>query len=161
MNNTISAQLTATKNSIENQLNDLNSTIKQFYNDLDSDLGNILLSLLEHGDETGENHTDIIATLEELLDSGDLRSISLENLKSMLTSLAGDLSTYNQSIANDILGVVGDIDGFEIDTQGRLDEINRTLNDLAKLEDILEDLATLNNEIAAVEDNLQDSIEDK
>jgi hypothetical protein len=161
MNNTIAAQLTATRNSIENQLKDLNSTIQQFYDDLDSDLGNILISLLEHDDETGENHTDIIATLEELLDSGDLRSLSLENLKSMLMTLAGNVSSYNQSLANDILGVVGDIDDFESDTQDRLDTINRTLNDLAKLEDILEDLALLNNELSAVEDNLQDSIEDK
>jgi hypothetical protein len=157
----LDTNLTLTKESLKNQLDILNATVNQFYNDLDSDLGNILFSLVQHDDDTGENHSDIISRLENLLTGGESRTMSLTNLKAMLTSLAGNLSSHNQSIANDIFDVVNDIDSFENDTQEKMNDISRTLDDLAKLEDILSDLKALDQSLTDVNEDLKESIEDK
>lgn len=144
----IDTNLTATKNTLQSQLSDLDTYVKGFNNSLQSDLSGILSALQLHDENTGENHSDIKYVLDQLL-SGGIGAVGLEELKDMLIDLAGNLSDVNQSIANDILGVVDDIESFEADTSQKLEDIDTTLNDLAKLDSILGDLQ-----------DLEDSIED-
>jgi hypothetical protein len=153
--------LTATRNTLESQISNLNSTINEFYLNLDGELGNIISSLITHDTETGENHSDIITILNDLLNNDDLQSLELSSLKTLLTNLAMDISEYNESIANDILQVAGDIDEFSPKTDDQVEDIENTLGDLAKLEDIISDLAELDQSLQNVNDDLKDSIEDE
>jgi hypothetical protein len=118
-----------------------------------------LLDIQAHEAATGENHTNIKTILNNLL-AGGLGGTDLQNLKTMLTNLATNLSGVDQSISDDILVVVNDIDTFQTDTGQRLDGINGTLDDLSKLDTIMSDLNTLDQSLAQAEDELSGSIED-
>jgi hypothetical protein len=143
------ANLTATNNALQTQLNDLDAYIQGFNDSLKSDIGGILSELQSHDDITGQNHTDIKDKLDQLL-SGGIGAEGIEELKTMLINLAGNLSEHNQSIANDIMNVVNEIEDFETQTSQKLDDVDNTLDDLAKLDSILTDLG-------ALDQNLQDA----
>jgi hypothetical protein len=155
----IDANLTATGNTLQAQLTALDASMTNFYNSLTSDLSSVLLNLQAHDDATGENHTDIKNDLSNLL-AGGMGTTDLQNLKAMLTNLAANLSSVDQSISNDILGVVNDIDTFQTDAGQRLDGINATLGDLAKLDTILTNLNALDQSLAQAEGDLAGTIED-
>jgi hypothetical protein len=57
--------------------------------------------------------------------------------------------------------VVADIDEFETETDRQLAQINTTLEDLKKLEEILGDLDALNSDLEQAEEDIQDSIDER
>lgn len=156
----IDANLTATNNTLQAQLNALDASMTSFYNSLQSDLSNILVALQSHDSMTGENHSDIKDMLNTLL-TGGIGAVDIETVKTMLINLATNLSSQNQSFSNDILGVASSITAFQTDTSQKLDEINATVQDLSKLDDILADLAALDQSLQQAEDELEGTIEEK
>jgi hypothetical protein len=153
----LDSNLTAANETLQIQMSELDEYVDGFNNSLQNDLGNILSELQFHDSKTGQNHSDIIDMLNDLL-SGGIGAEGIADLKTMLTNLAGNLSATNQSIADDILGVVGDIDEFERETNEKLDEINETLADLTKLDNILTELGLLDSALKDAEENLEQEI---
>lgn len=154
----IDTNLTDTKSTLQDQLNDLDAYVAGFNDTLRSDISGISSTLLLHDENTGENHTEIQNMLDNLLD--DVGAIELEELKIMLTNLAENVSLYNESIAQDIEDVVDDIGYFEDEAGQRLNAINDTLDDLAKLDTLLTDLGDLDTDLQTAEDEIQASIDE-
>lgn len=150
----VDINLTETNTTLHQQLNNLESSIATFYSSLSDDIDDILTELQMHDQTTGENHSEIIAMLE------DLRTLKHNDLKTKLVNLAENISKHNQSIADDIWDVINDMDTFEAETNRQLQDINRTLADLAKLEIIVNDLEALDQALDIMEDELQDSLDD-
>jgi vacuolar-type H+-ATPase subunit I/STV1 len=138
-------------------MNDLDEYVDGFNSSLQTELGDILTALQLHDSITGQNHSDIITMLDDLL-SGSIGTEGIADLKTMLTNLAQNLSSTNQSIASDISSVVGDIDEFERITSQKLNEINQTLAELIKLDSILTELAQLDSALQDAEENLEEEI---
>lgn len=151
----IDANLTSTNNALQAQLSDLDAYIQGFNDSIKSDIGGILSDLQSHDDITGQNHSDIKDKLDQLL-SGGIGAEGIEELKTMLTNLAANVSTYNESIAQDIEGVVDEIDDFKTGTNQRLTTINSTLDDLAKLDSILTDLGELDQDLQAAQTSINE-----
>jgi predicted GH43/DUF377 family glycosyl hydrolase len=156
----IDTNLTKTNNTLHSQLDYLDQSITNFYNNLEDDIGDVLSDLLMHDQITGQNHTDIIGLLLDLLD-GQIEKEQIEDLKTRLINLANDLSGHNQTIADDIMDVVSDIDAFEDNVNQQLNRINNTLDQLAKLEEILGDLEELDQSLEQTEENIQDSVDER
>lgn len=156
----IDTNLTSTNNTLHQELNALDTAIANFYDNLTDDIGNIEDDLQDHDDLTGQNHSHQIDLLNQLLD-GQIEKEKIVELRTFLIELAHDLSEHNQSIANDIMGVVNDIDEFEVETGAQLEKINKTLEDLAKLKEILDDLKALDQSLDQAEEDIQDSIDER
>jgi hypothetical protein len=127
---------------------------------LEDDIGDVLSDLQLHDQNTGQNHTEIIGLLWDLLD-GQIEKEQIDDLKTRLINLANDLSGHNQTIADDIMGVVSDIDAFEDNINQQLLDINTTLDQLVKLQEILGDLEELDQSLEQAEENIQDSVDDR
>jgi hypothetical protein len=163
MNDSLSNQLTDLLNNMTIDHDALRTWLEIVLSTIDSNLTattNLATNLRSHDDATGQDHSDIIDLINDLL-AGQIESERIDELRNKLVDLAGNLSSHNQSISDDIWGVVNDIDNFEVETERRLDDINNTLNDLSKLNDIITALGALNDLLATMEDDLLESIEDK
>jgi hypothetical protein len=155
----IGTNLTATNDTLQSRLNDLDTLMTYFYNDLYSDLSDITSDLRTHDNITGQNHSDIIAKLDELTDGGT-GELDLGELQAMLANLAVNVSSFNESIATDMDLVGQNIDSFETNTDEKLTAINHTLSDLTHLENILKDLEILNQSLTSGNQQLQESIDE-
>jgi parallel beta-helix repeat protein len=153
----IDTNLTDTRAVLETQLADLDDYMAGFNDSLKSDLGGIIGDIQAHDSNTGQNHSDIIDMLGSL--QGDLGEIDIADLKTMLSDLTGNVSTFDQSIAADIQQVVDDITEFETGSTQRLDNISNTLDDLARWEDVLSKLEELDSDLDTAEDELSASID--
>ncbi len=142
----ISSEITDAKKTLLSQLSDLYAYVKGFNKSLTNDLGDILSTLQLHDENTAQNNANIKDKLDDLL-TGGIWIETINDLKATLTNLAGDVSSYNQSIAEDIMEVVADIDDFEIHMYQKLNAINGTIDDLDK-------------DIKTAEETLQTSIDD-
>jgi hypothetical protein len=127
----IDSNLTTTNDTLHSQLDYLDQSITNFYNNLEDDIGDVSSDLQLHDQTTGQNHSDIIGLLGELLD-GQIEKEQIDDLKTRLINLANDLSGHNQTIADDIMDVVNDIDAFEDNINQQLLDINNTLDQLAR-----------------------------
>jgi hypothetical protein len=154
----IDSNLTAANDTLQSQLGDLDATITTFYGNLDSAIDNISSDLQSHDTSSGQDHSDIIAILNDL--PGGSGEIDLEELKTMLTDLAQNVSTYNESLSGDIEDSIDKIDEFETKTNQQMTAINGTLDDLAKAENVLDKLQALNNTLGTQNQQLQDSFDE-
>lgn len=158
--NEIETNLTATNDTLHRQLDELDVSVANFYSDLKDNLGEIEDDLGEHDRDMEQNHSMQIDLLNQLLD-GQIEKWRIAELRTFLINLAGNLSGHNQSIVDDIMDVVNDMDEFEASTDKQLNDIYTTLDQLAKLEEILGDLEELDQSLEQAEDNIQDSVEDR
>ena len=149
--------LTTTNFTLHQQMNDLDFSLTTFYNSLTSDIGDIQSVLQLHDKNTGQNHSDTITLLDDLLD-GQIEKVKITELKTILENLAENMSGYNQSLADDILVIVDNIDEFKGKTDEQLERINETLDNIAKLEVILSNIEALNQDLDDGNQQLQDSI---
>jgi hypothetical protein len=156
----IEFDLTATNDTLHKQLDDLDAAMTSFFDNLNIDISGIQSDLILHDEKTGENHSDIIDLLDDLL-AGQIEKEKIHELRTFLINLAGNISEHNQTIADDIMDVVEDIDQFEVETDEQLERINQTLEDLAKLEEILDDLETLDQSLVQAEEEIQDSVDQR
>ncbi|UCF08689.1 MAG: hypothetical protein JSW28_03090, partial [Thermoplasmata archaeon] len=154
------SNLRATNDTLHKQLNDLDASVTSFFSNLNIDISDIQSNIIRHDEKTGENHSHIIGLLDDLL-SGQIEKEKIEEIRTFLINLAGNLSEHNQSIADDIMDVVKEIDEFENETNRQLENINTTLENLAKLKEILDDLEALDQSLIQAEEEIQDSIEDR
>jgi hypothetical protein len=92
---------------------------------------------------------------------GQIEKEQIDDLKTRLINLANDLSSHNQTIADDIMDVVNDIDAFEDNINQQLLDINTSLDQLARLQEILDDLADLDQSLEQAEESIQDSVDDR
>ncbi|UCD92596.1 MAG: hypothetical protein JSV43_01330 [Methanobacteriota archaeon] len=144
----IDANLTTASNTLQTQLTNLDASMTSFYNSLQGDIAGVLVALQSHDTTTGQNHSDIKDALDTLL-AGGIGGAEILEVKNMLINLSNDLSDHNQSIADDVMGIVGSIDTFQADTGQRLQDINQTLDELAKLDEILADLDALSQALTS------------
>lgn len=156
----IEYDLAAANETLHKQLSDLDASMTSFFYNLNSDISDIRSGLIEHDKKSGQNHSDIIGLLDDLL-AGQIEKEKIHELRTFLINLAGNLSGHNQTIADDIMDVVEDIDKFEVETDTQLERINKTLEDLAKLEQILGDLQALDQSLEQAEEEIQDSIDER
>jgi parallel beta-helix repeat protein len=152
----IDTNLTNTRTVLETQLGDLEKYMAGFNDSLKSDLDNISTRLQIHDQSTGQNHTITQGILDDL--SEDIETLNLDELKAILTDLAEDISATNQSLADDILKVVGNIGSFESNASQELEGITATLADLDKLNSIITDLEQLDQNLDDAEANLEQEI---
>jgi predicted GH43/DUF377 family glycosyl hydrolase len=64
----IDTNLTATNSTLHSQLAFLDQSITDFYNNLEEDIEDVMNDLLLHDQTIGQNHSDIIGLLQDLLD---------------------------------------------------------------------------------------------
>jgi parallel beta-helix repeat protein len=155
----IDANLTNAENVLAGKMDDLNSSMEAFNDNLVSDLGGILSSVQDHDLATGENHTDIVGKLDDLL-SGGVGEVDLSELKSMITDLASNLSSSNQSLSGDLLGVADDITTFQDQVAQDLADIESTLQDIEDVQAVLDRLEDLEGNLTLANDQLEDKIDD-
>jgi parallel beta-helix repeat protein len=154
----IDTNLTETKATLEGQLVDLRDYMAGLNDSLKSDLSNVIADIQMHDSNTGQNHSDIISMLQSI--QSGVGGIDITSLKNMLSDLASNVSTFDQSIAADIQVLVNDISQFEMGAIQKLDGINNTLDELARWENVLSKLEELETDLEAAEENLSASIED-
>jgi beta propeller repeat protein len=155
----IDTNLTDTKSTLEGLLTDLDTYVAGFNDSLQSDLIGISSALQQHDKNTGQNHSDIHNILDSLL-SGNAKDLDLKELKNTLSNLVTNISLYNESIAQNIEKAVENIANFEDETGQKLNVINNTLDDLAKLDSILTDLEDLNSTLKTAEDEIEASLDE-
>jgi hypothetical protein len=156
----VESNINATNETLHLQLALQNDMMTNFHNSLMINVGYIQSDLQTHDLSSGQNHSDIIALLDDVLE-GQIEREKITELRTMLIDLADNISVHNQSMADDIMEVVEDIDEFEVENHAQLDRINKTLEDLSMLEQILGDLQALNQSLDQAEEDIQDSIDDR
>jgi len=113
--------------------------------DLDADI-------VSHDDDVKQNLT----TLQDLINN--IGAMDLSDIMMALADLEGNLSAYDTVLASDIAYVQDSVVNFQTDIEGRLEEINDTLDEIAKLEDIMVELEALETNILAGQQQLDDEI---
>jgi len=156
----VQGNINATNETLHQQLAIQEAMMTNFYDNLSVDLGDIRSDLILHDQKTGQNHSVIIALINDILD-GQIEKEKIAELRSMLIDLAENLSDHDRAIADDILDVVNDIDAFEIQTDDQLTRINQTLLQLEQLEDVLSDLTALDSSLDQAEENIEDTIDER
>lgn len=154
----LDANMTQTKNTILSQLTDLECHILNYNDSIRISLEDILSELEFHDERTGQNHTEIKNIINDMV-VGGIGSTDLEEMKTILFDLAEDIHGNNQSIANDISSVALNIESFEDETSRKLEDINTTLQDLAKLDTIIADLNAMDQSLESVENEAKNSKE--
>jgi hypothetical protein len=147
--------LTETNKTLHEELANLDSDLSDYYSDILSDIGDVLTVLALHDINSGENHSDIKTILNDLL-TGGIGTEGFDDLITMLTNLALNLSSVNQSIANDLFDLVDEIETFQDDFEEGLQNISLTLDDMSKLQDILDDLNELDTDLQAAQESIED-----
>jgi parallel beta-helix repeat protein len=155
----IDANLTNAESVLAGKMDELNNTMTLFNNDLVTDISSVLSSVQDHDIATGENHSDIVGKLDDLL-SGGVGEVDLSELKDMITNLASNLSSSNQSISSDLLGVADDITSFQDQITQDLAEIETALQDIEDVQAVLDKLDDLETNLTQANDQLEDKIED-
>jgi hypothetical protein len=156
----IVANINVTNITLHERLDELDAMINAFYNNLSEDLAKVLSDLQLHDLATGQNHTIIIALLNELLE-GQIEKEKIAELREMLIKLADNVSVHDQSLANYIMNMVKDLDEFENETNRQIGIINDTLVTLDKLELILQDLEDLGVILDLMDEEIQDSFDER
>lgn len=155
----IDSNLTDAENKLANKLDNLNASVTAFESNLQGDLAGILSEIQLHDTIAGDNHSAIISKLDDLL-SGGAGEVDLSVLKGMLIDLAFNLSTANESIANDLMGVVDEISTFQDHMSQDLADIDSALEDLDQLLEILSKLDDLDIELTEGNQQLEDKIDE-
>ncbi len=155
----IDANLTNAENVLAGKMDDLNNTMKEFNDNLVADLGDILSSVSDHDLATGENHTEIVGKLDDLL-SGGVGEVDLSELASMITSLASNLSSSNQSLSDDLLGIADGISLFQDEVSQDLADIDSAIQDIEDVQEVLNKLEDLETNLTLANDQLENKIDD-
>jgi parallel beta-helix repeat protein len=154
----VDSNINGTEIVLANKIDDLNTNMTTFNNNVVSDLASILSSIQLHDNITDDNHTAIVGKLDDLL-SGGVGEVDLSDLEGMLTDLAYNLSSSNESIANDLFGIASDISTFETKVSQDLDDIDSALQDLDNIQDVITKLNNLNSNLTTGNDQLEDKID--
>lgn len=155
----IDTNLANAESVLSGKMDDLNNTITAFNSDVVVGLGNILSLIQNHDLKTGENHSEIVGKLVDLL-SGDIGEVDLSELKNMITTLASNLSSSNQSLSYDLLGVADDISSFQDQMAQDLAEIESALQNIDDVQAVLDKLKDLETNLTLANDQLEDKIDE-
>jgi parallel beta-helix repeat protein len=155
----IDSNLTRAESVLTTKMDDLNNTMKTFNDGLVVDLGSILSSVQDHDLATGENHTDIVGKLDNLL-SGGVGEVDLSELRNMITDLASNLSSSNQSLSGDLLGVADDITSFQDQVAQDLADIDSAIQDIEDVQEVIDKLEDLEANLTLANDQLEEKIDD-
>jgi Na+-transporting methylmalonyl-CoA/oxaloacetate decarboxylase gamma subunit len=115
--------------------------------DLDADI-------VTHDDDVKENLT----TLQDLMDN--IGGMDISEILSALSEMEGNLSAFDTILALDIGDIKDSVDIFQQDVEGRLAAINTTLDELEKLQTIIDDLADLDQALTQSKDELKADIDE-
>ncbi len=92
--------------------------------------------------------------------ASDLSGSSLEELSALLTDLAGDVADYDEATASTIGEILQRILAFQAETASDMEDIDMTLEELAKLDTILADLDELASSLGETEQDLDSSVKE-
>jgi parallel beta-helix repeat protein len=154
----IDSNLTNAETVLTNKIDDINTSMTTFNSNLLNDLAGIVSSIQLHDNKTADNHSQIVSDLNNII-SGGTDEVDLSELKAMLTNLALNLSTSNESLASDLMTISDDISSFENQMAQDLDQVNAALQDLDDIQNIITKLNNLNTNLTTGNDQLEEKID--
>jgi hypothetical protein len=86
--------------------------------------------------------------------------LDITELSQKLFDLEGNLSAHDSNLAIDIAYIQSSVDNFKTETEGKLEKINDTLDEMNKMQDILDDLVELDMALTQGNEELQQSIDE-
>jgi predicted nucleic acid-binding Zn-ribbon protein len=145
--------------SMHEAMTDLSDNIDDYYTTLDADMMEVMRQLAASEANLSDENlglADDIAVLSQLMQ--DLNAETLDDLSAKLRDIAGNLSTFDEATAGSLSSLADDIDEFSQQTRSDTDEIDTTLEDLAKLDQLITDLEALNSDLEATEQSISDDV---
>ncbi len=112
-------------------------------------------NISSHDDEVKEN----ITVLQGLIDN--LETLYISDLSDKLATLKLNLSQHDSNITRDVANIEQSLIDFQDEINDKLSAVNSTLENMAKLNDILTDLQALDQSLQTASDELETSIEEK
>ncbi len=110
--------------------------------------------IVTHDDDVKDN----LSTLQDLINN--IGAMDISDILGALYEMEGNLTAIDLSLVQDIEDVEDAVEGFVMDIQGDMDAINATLDELQKLQDILDDLAALDTALEQGNDELKAEIDE-
>jgi hypothetical protein len=102
---------------------------------------------------------DSLMTVSDLIEN--LGALDVSELSNKLTDLTMNVSEHNANIGEEIAAIDQSITDFQNDINEKLIEINRSLFDLAKLDDIINDLTELDQSFKSMENESKNGDEEQ
>jgi chromosome segregation ATPase len=133
---------------IHSSIGDLSDDLDDYYTTLDSDLMEAMRLILASEANLTEDNAGLaedIVTLSQLMQ--DLSADTLDDLSAKLRDIAGNLSAFDEETAASLTDMADDIDSFSQETKADTDEIDTTLNDLSKLDNIISDVQKVESDL--------------
>ncbi len=137
---------------LDSRIAELENAMDGFYNDLNNSLADLKGMLMSHD----ENMTDELALLDDTI--RDLNSLTLAELTQRLNWISTNLSSHDIGTLLYLQALNQDIMDFQDNINGTLADIDDTLADLAKLDEIRADLFTLAENLEAAEASVIDKV---
>lgn len=158
--NALDTRMTATSASLQLSVGDMDTRIAGFYTALDADLNVIRLKLASVEGNLSEGNEDIRADIATLSDmTADLAGHSLSELSSMMMNISRDIKDMDAGTAADLEALAANITEFEAATSADNADISETLEALAKLDEIINDLDALDSDLADAEREIDTSVQ--
>ena len=145
--------------SMHEAMTDLSNDLDDYYTTLDADMMEVMRQLAASEANLSDENLGLagdIATLSQMMQ--DLSAETLDDLSAKLRDIAGNLSDLDEATAGSLTDLADDIDDFSQQTRSDTDEIDSTLEDLAKLDQLITDLETLNSDLEATEQSISDDV---
>jgi hypothetical protein len=139
---------------VQSQGNMTREQLLQNVSDILGQMKGVDADIMAHDDDVKENLT----TLQDLINN--IGNMDLSEILRALFELEGNLTAIDTSLAQDIEDVEDAVEEFIIDIQGDLDAINATLEELQKLQDILDDLGELDTALTQGNEELKAEIDE-
>ncbi len=147
--------------SLHSNLDDMENRNIQFLNGLRDDIISIHIQLVEMEGNLSNGSLmirDDLVTLSEL--TTNLNEHTLSELSSLLDSLASDIEGLDAGLSEKLRGIASNITSFRADMGAELGDINQTLQDLEKLDTLINDLSDLDSDLGLAKKELDSSIDE-
>jgi hypothetical protein len=117
----------------------------------------LLLGAMESNLTAGETESrDEIAALSSLVSS--LHELTLEELSTGLEGLATQLGDHDSALSTKLADMADRVRAFEANITAETDGIDSTLEDLARLDVIVDDVRKLDTDLARAQEEIEDQV---
>jgi hypothetical protein len=142
-------------------MDDMDERNEDFYLSLSAGLADAVSKLAQMEGNLSSGNDDIRADISLLSKmTSDLSEHTLSELSGLLANLSADVSEFDEETATSLMELANSISAFEAETDADLTDINQTLEDLEKLNAIMNELDDLDQGLETAKDEVEASVED-
>ena len=150
-------EMRAANSTLHGSIGDLSDDLDDYYTTLDSDLMEAMRLIMTSEANLTEGMAEDVEELSQLMQ--DLSAETLDDLSAKLRDIAGNLSELDEETAASLTALAEDIDDFSTTTKSDTDEIDSTLEDLAKLDSIISDVEQVGSDLSTAREEIEDEVQ--